>query len=216
MRGTLPCWHTVAACAAFASLPVCVCTHVQAYEDKSDVCLAMELCSGERCMRPHTHTQAHTHTHIYTYIHTQVKPRMVASQHNMTRTHAYVHARICRGISSLNCACMHIHIHTRTHRPTNRHLGLRNMTHTRRHTNTNTQRDAHRRTAGKLIDKTCTLCDTHTHTHAGGQLLDYIVSKQRFTERDAAGIIRAVVSVIAHCHHFGVVHRYESACTPCL
>ncbi len=39
-------------------------------------------------------------------------------------------------------------------------------------------------------------------------MLDYIASKECFTEKDAATITRAVVSVIAHCHPFGVVHRW--------
>ncbi|MEW5299955.1 MAG: hypothetical protein WDW38_002778 [Sanguina aurantia] len=41
----------------------------------------------------------------------------------------------------------------------------------------------------------------------GGELFDAIVKKGHYTERDAAGMIRTIVGVVAHCHNMGVIHR---------
>ncbi|CAD7698109.1 unnamed protein product [Ostreobium quekettii] len=42
---------------------------------------------------------------------------------------------------------------------------------------------------------------------SGGQLLDRIVSKGRYSERDAATACRTMVQVVSHCHKMGVIHR---------
>ncbi|BDA50363.1 Calcium-dependent protein kinase 34 [Coccomyxa sp. Obi] len=42
---------------------------------------------------------------------------------------------------------------------------------------------------------------------SGGELFDRIVAKGHYTEKDAAGLIRTIVSVVAHCHSLGVIHR---------
>ena len=41
----------------------------------------------------------------------------------------------------------------------------------------------------------------------GGELFDAIVKKGCYSERDAAGLIRVIVGVVAHCHNMGVIHR---------
>jgi len=41
----------------------------------------------------------------------------------------------------------------------------------------------------------------------GGELFDRIVEKERYTEKDAAALIRTIVSCVAHCHSMGVIHR---------
>ncbi|KXZ50905.1 hypothetical protein GPECTOR_14g152 [Gonium pectorale] len=42
---------------------------------------------------------------------------------------------------------------------------------------------------------------------SGGELFDAIVKKGHYTEKDAAGLIRTIVGVVAHCHNMGVIHR---------
>lgn len=41
----------------------------------------------------------------------------------------------------------------------------------------------------------------------GGELFDSIVHRGQFTEKDAASIMRTIISVVHHCHTMGVVHR---------
>lgn len=41
----------------------------------------------------------------------------------------------------------------------------------------------------------------------GGELFDSIVKVRHYSERDAAQLIRTIVSVVAHCHNMGVIHR---------
>ena len=41
----------------------------------------------------------------------------------------------------------------------------------------------------------------------GGELFDSIVKRGHYTEKDAAALIRTIVSVVAHCHNMGVIHR---------
>ena len=41
----------------------------------------------------------------------------------------------------------------------------------------------------------------------GGQLLDKVVARGHYTEKDAAEVIQTVIKVIAHCHDMGVIHR---------
>eukprot|EP00967_Tisochrysis_lutea_P044532 scaffold54059_cov19-Tisochrysis_lutea.AAC.7 len=41
----------------------------------------------------------------------------------------------------------------------------------------------------------------------GGELFDSIVKRGHYSERDAAELIRTIVSVVAHCHNMGVIHR---------
>jgi serine/threonine protein kinase len=43
--------------------------------------------------------------------------------------------------------------------------------------------------------------------HAGGQLLDRVIKGGTFTEAKAAALMRTIISVVAHCHHMGVIHR---------
>eukprot|EP00798_Chlamydomonas_sp_ICE-L_P002097 gene2097-18156_t len=42
---------------------------------------------------------------------------------------------------------------------------------------------------------------------SGGELFDCIVKRGHYTEKDAATLIRSIVSVVLHCHNMGVVHR---------
>lgn len=42
---------------------------------------------------------------------------------------------------------------------------------------------------------------------AGGELFDRIQGKGHYTEPEAAGLIRIVVSIVAMCHSLGVIHR---------
>eukprot|EP00803_Ostreobium_quekettii_P007401 evm.model.scf_390.4 EVM.evm.TU.scf_390.4 scf_390:79168-83187(+) len=42
---------------------------------------------------------------------------------------------------------------------------------------------------------------------SGGKLLDRIVERGRYTEADAADLIRTILRVVQHCHDMGVVHR---------
>ena len=41
----------------------------------------------------------------------------------------------------------------------------------------------------------------------GGELFDRIVEKGSYTEKDAADLIRQVLSAVAYMHDMGVVHR---------
>ena len=60
---------------------------------------------------------------------------------------------------------------------------------------------------------TCNTLDsppTHPPTttrRQGGELFDAIVERKNYSERDAAELIRTIVSVVAHCHNMGVMHR---------
>eukprot|EP00878_Enallax_costatus_P023431 GHUV01024924.1.p1 GENE.GHUV01024924.1~~GHUV01024924.1.p1 ORF type:complete len:422 (+),score=89.91 GHUV01024924.1:936-2201(+) len=55
--------------------------------------------------------------------------------------------------------------------------------------------------------------EDHVYVHlimelcTGGDLVDRIMAKGRYTERDAAAVIRTVLEVAAYCHEMGVVHR---------
>lgn len=42
---------------------------------------------------------------------------------------------------------------------------------------------------------------------SGGELFDSIVKRGHYTEKDAAALIRIIVSVVLHCHNMGVIHR---------
>ena len=42
---------------------------------------------------------------------------------------------------------------------------------------------------------------------AGGELFDAIVKRGTYSEKDAASLIRTIVSVVAHCHSMNVIHR---------
>lgn len=42
---------------------------------------------------------------------------------------------------------------------------------------------------------------------AGGELFDAIVKRGNYSEKDAASLIRTMVSVVAHCHSMNVIHR---------
>lgn len=41
----------------------------------------------------------------------------------------------------------------------------------------------------------------------GGELFDAIVKRGSYSEKDAAELIRTIVSVVAHCHSMNVIHR---------
>ena len=41
----------------------------------------------------------------------------------------------------------------------------------------------------------------------GGELFDRIAQKGHYSERDAAKVIKTIVSVVEACHSLGVVHR---------
>ena len=42
---------------------------------------------------------------------------------------------------------------------------------------------------------------------AGGELFDAIIKQGTYSEKDAATMIRTIVSVVAHCHSMSVMHR---------
>lgn len=42
---------------------------------------------------------------------------------------------------------------------------------------------------------------------AGGELFDAIIKRGTYSEKDAATLIRTIVSVVAHCHSMSVMHR---------
>ena len=42
---------------------------------------------------------------------------------------------------------------------------------------------------------------------AGGELFDRIVAKGHYSEREAAKLIKTIVSVVEGCHSLGVMHR---------
>lgn len=42
---------------------------------------------------------------------------------------------------------------------------------------------------------------------AGGELFDRIIQKGHYSEREAAQLIKTIVSVVEACHSLGVVHR---------
>lgn len=46
----------------------------------------------------------------------------------------------------------------------------------------------------------------------GGELFDAIVERGSYSEKDAAALMRTIVSVVAHCHDMGVIHRDLKAC----
>mmetsp|Transcript_4592 Transcript_4592/g.12777 ORF Transcript_4592/g.12777 Transcript_4592/m.12777 type:complete len:526 (+) Transcript_4592:190-1767(+) len=46
-----------------------------------------------------------------------------------------------------------------------------------------------------------------TELCAGGELFDRITARGHYSEKDAATLVRTMVSVVAHCHHMGVMHR---------
>ena len=41
----------------------------------------------------------------------------------------------------------------------------------------------------------------------GGELLDRIIEKKYFSEKEAAEVIYKITSAISHCHSLGIVHR---------
>jgi serine/threonine protein kinase len=42
---------------------------------------------------------------------------------------------------------------------------------------------------------------------SGGELFDYLVSRQRLSEREARKFVRQILSALQHCHGLGVIHR---------
>jgi calcium-dependent protein kinase len=42
----------------------------------------------------------------------------------------------------------------------------------------------------------------------GGELFEKVVSLGSFTEKDAANIIKQVLSAVSYCHNNKIVHRY--------
>jgi calcium-dependent protein kinase len=46
----------------------------------------------------------------------------------------------------------------------------------------------------------------------GGELLDAIVKKGVFSEKDAAAKLRCIAETVAHCHRMGVIHRDLKVC----
>lgn len=41
----------------------------------------------------------------------------------------------------------------------------------------------------------------------GGELLDYIVERKHFSEREVADIIRPIIDAIRYCHSLNIIHR---------
>merc|ERR1712176_304654 len=46
-----------------------------------------------------------------------------------------------------------------------------------------------------------------TELCTGGELFDKIKKIKKFTEKDAAAILRTIIDAIAHCHKKNIVHR---------
>jgi len=44
----------------------------------------------------------------------------------------------------------------------------------------------------------------------GGELFDRIIQNDHFSERDAAVIMKQILSAVSYCHKHGVVHRLSS------
>ena len=42
---------------------------------------------------------------------------------------------------------------------------------------------------------------------SGGELFDRIVARGHYTEKDAAALVRTIVTVVSHCHAMNVIHR---------
>lgn len=41
----------------------------------------------------------------------------------------------------------------------------------------------------------------------GGELFDRVVAKEKYTEREAAGVIRDIARALAYCHEHRIAHR---------
>jgi calcium-dependent protein kinase len=41
----------------------------------------------------------------------------------------------------------------------------------------------------------------------GGELFDEIIRRKRFSEKDAANVMRQVLSAVSYCHDNNIVHR---------
>lgn len=41
----------------------------------------------------------------------------------------------------------------------------------------------------------------------GGELFDEIIRRKRFSEKDAAFVMKQVLSAVAYCHDHNIVHR---------
>ena len=44
----------------------------------------------------------------------------------------------------------------------------------------------------------------------GGELFDAVVKRHHLTEKEAAAIMKPVISVVSSCHEMGIVHRCAS------
>ena len=42
---------------------------------------------------------------------------------------------------------------------------------------------------------------------SGGELFDYLVSRQRLADKEAQGFVRQILSAIDYCHSHGIIHR---------
>jgi hypothetical protein len=55
-------------------------------------------------------------------------------------------------------------------------------------------------------------CNTNftSNSATGGELFDSIVSRGKYSEKDAARIVKQVTDAIAYLHNMGIVHRYSN------
>ena len=44
----------------------------------------------------------------------------------------------------------------------------------------------------------------------GGELFDEVIARGKFTEKDAAVLMKIVLSCVNYCHKNHIVHRYDS------
>lgn len=46
--------------------------------------------------------------------------------------------------------------------------------------------------------------------YSGGELFEKIIELKQFTEKDAAIVMKQILSAVSYCHKKGIVHRYEN------
>ena len=60
-----------------------------------------------------------------------------------------------------------------------------------------------------LLQSTLLLFNTTHRICKGGELFDEIIARGKFTEKDAAVLMKQVLSCVNYCHQNHIVHRYS-------